>query len=112
MPLRAIIFDFDGLMVDTEWPAFEAWSAIYREHGAELELSRWVACVGTLGGFDPCAHLQELTSRELDAEALFADKESRKARICDQLPCMPGVLNVHAEARALGLRVAVASSSS
>jgi HAD superfamily hydrolase (TIGR01509 family) len=110
MPLKAVIFDFDGLMVDTEWPAFEAWTAIYREHGAELALERWVACVGTQGGFDPCAHLKELCGRPVDAAALLADKERRKASICSTLPLMPGVAAVNAEARALQLGVAVASS--
>ena len=33
---RALIFDFDGLIVDSETPDFVAWQEIYRAHGAEL----------------------------------------------------------------------------
>jgi putative hydrolase of the HAD superfamily len=113
LPLMpALIFDFDGLMVDTEWPAFEAWSAIYREHGAELRLDRWVECVGSSNArFDPVQHLCELTGRTLDGPALVADKERRKASICDALGVMPGVEAQIAAARGLGWKVAVASSS-
>ncbi len=28
--LRALIFDFDGLILDTETPEFHAWQEIYR----------------------------------------------------------------------------------
>jgi beta-phosphoglucomutase-like phosphatase (HAD superfamily) len=112
-PLKAVIFDFDGLMIDTESPAYAAWSAIYREHGAVLELALWVECVGsTHARFDPVDHLMALTGKELDRAALFADKEGRKAKGCSRLPLMPGVEARIVEARALGLKIAVASSSS
>ena len=48
---RALIFDFDGTMLDTEWPAFQAWLAIFQRHGATLALQDWVACVGSDTGF-------------------------------------------------------------
>jgi HAD superfamily hydrolase (TIGR01509 family) len=110
--MRALIFDFDGLMLDTETPAFEAWSAIYREHGVELKLERWVECVGSSDArFDPTLHLAELLGRAVDGPHLVADKQRRKAAICDALALMPGVERVLQEARALGWKAAVASSS-
>ena len=36
--IHALIFDFDGLLVDTETPAFESWRALYAEYGYELML--------------------------------------------------------------------------
>lgn len=111
--LDAVIFDFDGLVIDTESPAFDAWSAIYREHGHELRLDLWVGCVGASeAGFDPIRHLAELLKRPVDGAALMADKERRKKAACDRLRPLPGVLERIEEARALGLKVAVASSSS
>lgn len=111
--MKAVIFDFDGLMVDTEWPAFTAWSEIYREHGQTLDLKEWVACVGaTYASFDPVARLAELTGRTFEREALTQDKERRKQEECNRLGALPGVVDRLKEAKDLGVRVAVASSSS
>jgi len=110
--IRAVIFDFDGLIVDTETAAFEAWSAIYREHGAELLLQDWVSCVGAADmPFDAVAHLATLIGRPLDKTKLMADKEARKSAVCNKLPPLPGVVDRMAEAEAMGLPIAVASSS-
>lgn len=111
-PLKAVIFDFDGLIMDSESPAFAAWSEIYQEHGVELALAKWVACVGsTYSVFDPVAHLTELTGRAFERDKLLEAKEQRKASICDTLPALPGVRARIYEAQALGLKLAVASSS-
>jgi len=32
-PLEGILFDFDGLILDTETPIFQAWQEKFREHG-------------------------------------------------------------------------------
>ncbi len=111
--IKAVIFDFDGLMVDTESPAFVAWSEIYREHGCELSLEEWVACVGsTYAAFDPVERLTELSGKKFDRDAVIADKERRKFDECQRLPAMAGVEARLEEAAELGLAVAVASSSS
>ena len=110
--MRALILDFDGLMVDTEWPSFLAWQAVYREHDAELRLSEWVARVGSDGGFDPVETLRQRSSRPLgDVAALLADRQARKVRLIGDAPLMPGVADAMAQARSLGWRVGVASSS-
>ena len=55
---KALIFDFDGLIVDTEVPIFDAWQTDYAEYGQELSLEDYVGCVGSdFGGFDPRLHL-------------------------------------------------------
>lgn len=114
--LKAVIFDFDGLIIDSESAAYDAWSAIYREHGCALSLADWVACVGSsYAAFDPVTNLAQLAGRAFDAAqraALFADKERRKVAVCNQLPLLPGVEARVTEATELGLAVAVASSSS
>ena len=38
MNVRGLLFDFDGLLVDTESPARLVWEELYREHGHELPL--------------------------------------------------------------------------
>ncbi|MCJ7624518.1 MAG: hypothetical protein MUO76_13520 [Anaerolineaceae bacterium] len=59
MTIDGIIFDFDGLIIDTELPEFLAWQDIYRDFGAKLDLSDWITCVGTTQEvFDPIMNLQ------------------------------------------------------
>jgi putative hydrolase of the HAD superfamily len=62
--MEALIFDFDGLIVDTELPAFNAWQEIYRQHGQELPLEIWSKVIGTdeESSFDPHKYLEELTT--------------------------------------------------
>ncbi len=71
--IKGLIFDFDGLLVDTESPAYDSWLEIYREYGCTLPLSLWSAVLGGSGAeFDPCAYLAEQTGRSLDADVLRA----------------------------------------
>lgn len=60
MPIRALIFDFDGLILDTETPEYDSWSALYSRYGATLDLAAWGVGIGTHGAFDPCEHLEKL----------------------------------------------------
>jgi putative hydrolase of the HAD superfamily len=110
--LKAVIFDFDGLVVDTETPAFRAWSEIYKEFGVELQLAEWVLCVGSgYGRFDPVKNLEKLTGISMNGNELIAKKESIKSAICLTQPLLPGIKNLIMEARSLNIPVAVASSS-
>ena len=110
--IRALVFDFDGLIVDTEGPIFRAWQRIYHEHGQELPREQWLTIIGTsTGPFDPLLDLRERTGEPLDRDELDALERLyyREATAMQQL--LPGVERYLAEARRLGLKTAVASSS-
>ena len=65
--LEAIVFDFDGTILDTETPDFQTWQEVYRSHGAELPLEVWLQCVGGGSGeFAPDDYLEELLETEVD----------------------------------------------
>ena len=64
--IKALIFDFDGLILDTEVPAYEAWKKIYRSYGFVLDVPTWVSCIGTSGGFDPYGDLPRRIGRSID----------------------------------------------
>jgi HAD superfamily hydrolase (TIGR01509 family) len=108
----ALILDFDGLILDTETPIFEEWRAAYRARGHELGMDVWQHALGTHGNFDPCARLAELTGGTFDQDALREEVRARNLARCEAQPLLPGVRERVEEARALGLRTGVASSSS
>ena len=86
----AVIFDFDGLVIDTESTDFASWQSVYDEHGHVLPRERWQTIIGTDGAaFDPLRHLQELTGQALDEAALHARRRARLARLVDQLVPAP-----------------------
>jgi HAD superfamily hydrolase (TIGR01509 family) len=110
--IRALIFDFDGLMVDTEGPALESWQEIFAAHGCALPLSAWALCLGGSGAeFDPCAYLEEHSKRAINREAIRERRRQRKLELAMAQPLLPGVGEYIATARQLGLKLGVASSS-
>lgn len=111
MAFRAVIFDFDGLIIDSESPLFDIWCDIYRTHGAELTLDRWSAALGTQHGFDPYDDLAACAGAVLSRDEWAPRLRAEHWRRCEELPLLPGVRERLAEARGLGLATAVASSS-
>lgn len=109
--IRAVIFDFDGLILDTEEPVFRSWVEVYEEHGEQLPFDRWVEIVGSTAiGFHPQSHLEELLGRPLPQEVLDR-RIVRRTEFVRAKALLPGVLHHIDEARALGLKLGVASSS-
>ena len=109
---RAVIFDFDGLIIDSETSIFDIWSEIYREHGGELTMEQWRHALGTHNGFDPYAELLRQTGVVLSRTLWVPHVHDEHWRRCEDEPLRPGVLDRMQEAAALGLPAAVASSSS
>ena len=111
MAVRGLLFDFDGLIVDTETPSMASWQELYREHGHELPLEQWMTLVGTIGApFDPYAHLEELAG-PLDREAVLQRRRDHELSLTDVEDLRPGILEYLEDARALGLKAAIVSSS-
>jgi HAD superfamily hydrolase (TIGR01509 family) len=110
--IRALVFDFDGLIVDTEGPIFRAWQRIYREHGQQLPREQWLTIIGTsTGPFDPLLDLRQRTGDPLDRDQLDALERRYYQEATAMQQLLPGVERYLAEARRLGLKTAVASSS-
>lgn len=112
MRIRALIFDFDGLMVDTELPAFQSWQEIYQAHGCVLTLEEWALCLGTSNdAFDPFTDLAQKIGRPVNREELLALRVSRKGILAAEQAALPGVSDYLMDARGLGLKIGLASSS-
>jgi len=109
--IRAVVFDFDGLILDTEEPVYRSWLEAYRAHGEELPFERWVQIVGsTTTGFHPQHHLEERLGRPLTQEVLDR-RIARRTEMILTKAVFPGVRERLGEARELGLKVGCASSS-
>ncbi|TLM99712.1 HAD family hydrolase [bacterium] len=112
MKINALIFDFDGLLVDTETPQLRAWQKIYRSFGAELFLEEWVQCLGTSAdAFDPIADLRAKTDTSFDEQALIAEYKLESSYGIQKEKIRPGIELLLRQARQLNLCLAVASSS-
>ena len=112
MAIRGLLFDFDGLLIDTETPSRLAYEELYREHGHELPFDKWATLVGTIGApWDPDAHLEELVGRPLDRAAIAQQLRAREHELCDLEDLRPGIEDYLAEAERRGLATAIVSSS-
>lgn len=113
MKIRALIFDFDGLILDTETPEFDVWQALYREYGHQLAAETWGQIVGGWGisQFDAAQHLAELAGNGTNADMLRAKHRSESDALTLIQPVLPGVVDYLDEARRLGLLLSIASSS-
>lgn len=109
--IRAFLFDFDGLILDTEVPSLAAWQHVYREHGHELPLGRWAEGIGTHGGFEPIEHLEELVGAPVERERIDARRRAHELSLIEAEELRPGIAEYLAEAERRGLKRAIVSSS-
>jgi HAD superfamily hydrolase (TIGR01509 family) len=113
VPIRALLFDFDGLILDTETASRAGWEFLYREHGHELPQDLWATLVGTVGApWDPMAHLEELVGGPLDREALHERRRAHELTLLEAEELRPGIADYLARAEELDLKKAIVSSSS
>jgi HAD superfamily hydrolase (TIGR01509 family) len=111
--LKAILFDFDGLILDTETPEYLTWQKIYQEYGFELPHEDWGRIVGGYGisNFDAADHLSRLSQGRLDSNHLRSRHAAEGLALIHSQPILPGVLDMIRAAKQRNLKLAIASSS-
>ena len=110
--IRALIFDFDGLILDTEAPEFQSWQEIYQEHNCHLPLAEWAICIGSSSGFNPYDYLETQLKQAVNREDIRLKRQQRSDELVAKQPILPGVEDYILRARSLGLKSGLASSSS
>ncbi len=112
MPVRAFLFDFDGLILDTETASRAGWQWLYREHGHELPPEKWALMVGTVDGWDIWGHLEELVGAPLDRLAWNEQRYAHEVTLLEAEELRPGIADYLGYAERHGLKRAIVSSSS
>ena len=106
--IRALIFDFDGLILDTETPLIEAYAVIHAVHGVPFNRTAFVEDVGRAGNvFDPWHGF----SQHADRLALEVERRAAKDEILMKQAILPGVVDLLDAAKKRGLRIGLASNS-
>jgi HAD superfamily hydrolase (TIGR01509 family) len=110
--LQAIVFDFDGTLIETETPDYQSWQEIFTEHGCDLAKDLWCTYIGTASGtFDPYTLLAEQSGLIVDRVAIRARRRRRFHELVAQQPLRPGVKALLDAAVDRGIPLAIASSS-
>ncbi len=110
--MELLIFDFDGLILDTETAIFQAWTEIFQSYGSHLPLAEWAFCIGTShNAFDVFSYLETRIGRSVDKTEIRDRHRKRMLELIDVLPPRPGVVEYLEEARKNKIALAVASSS-
>ena len=112
MPIRAFLFDFDGLILDTETASRAGWRWLYEQHGQTLPDDLWISVVGTHGSWDVMGHLEELVGSPLDRDAWNERRYAHELSLLEAETLRPGILEYLAYAREHRLKRAIVSSAS
>jgi putative hydrolase of the HAD superfamily len=111
--LDAVVFDFDGVIIDTETARFEVWEKIFEEHGQVLPREVWVKSIGRSEYVvNPYDLLREVTGEHIDIDRLRLYEKKMEDEYIARKPLTPGLVERMDEARNAGARLAIATSAS
>jgi len=111
VPTRAFLFDFDGLILDTETASRAGWAWLYEQHGHTLPPEKWALMVGTIDGWDVWGHLEGLTG-PLDREHWNQRRFEHELTLLETEELRPGIAEYLAYAERNGIKRAIVSSAS
>ncbi|WP_409185539.1 HAD family hydrolase [Amycolatopsis sp. VS8301801F10] len=112
MATRALIFDFDGTLADTEAAVLRSWQEMFAEHGAKLPLDVWHTVIGTQNTATTMFKLLAEQAENVDPESLRPAMRARVHELLAEDGPREGVLAYLEEAAHHGLALGIASSSS
>lgn len=110
---RAVIFDFDGLLVDTEYAIYSSWERVFASCGHPLPLDLFNQCLGSgYTHWNPGDHLEQLTGRTFNWEDVNSRRQEEIVRDLEHAGLLPGSCELIRRLAEAGTPMGVASSSS
>ena len=110
---KGIIFDFDGVLVDTEWAIYQSWVHLYAREGQEISIATYAPCLGAgYSHWDPAAHLEKLTGKSYDWDVETPARQAMLEADLERMGLMEGAAELFSWCREQGIGLTVASSSS
>lgn len=111
---RALIFDFDGLILDTETAEVEIWNDLYSQAGIAFDMEAYIGTIGSNSptDFHPATLLADREGEERSFEQIRQDFRKIAYLRCEQLEAMDGVVDLIKNAKTKGYFLAVGSSAS
>ena len=111
--IKALIFDFDGVIIDSESPELQVWQEVFAEHGRELGFDLWADLVGRPANhFDLYSYFHQHINPAIDIDVLRLERRARVIALTEAQPVLPGVHDYLRSASAMALKIGIASSSS
>jgi HAD superfamily hydrolase (TIGR01509 family) len=111
-PVRALLFDFDGTMLETESSSYGSWRELLAEHDYDLTHDTWSAAVGTIDGVDPVDLLETHLGAPVDRDALEDRQAALHREMLTTEVLRPGIQRIVDDARARGVHTAIVTSAS
>lgn len=108
--MRAVIFDCDGVLVDSEPLSERAWAAVLARFGYEATEGDFLATRGTTTG-DTSAYFRRLVAVPPDVDLVAETNDVLRRYFADELEAFPDAVETVRALAAEGVPLAVASSS-
>ena len=109
--IRAVIFDMDGTLLNSERLSHKAWDAAAQEVGERVSRDVFLKMVGHRS-VDCMRIMQEEIGRELPSERIIASAREHYARLVRAgVPLMPGAREIFDFARSRKWKIGVATST-
>jgi len=109
--IDAFVFDFDGLIIDTEWCEYISIAEQFESYGQSYAVEHFQQFVGTAWPTGWTQELIDASGEPLDSVLLHAARRLRRDELLCAMGVLPGVVELLDLARAHGMALAVASSS-